>query len=98
MIPKANTLILAVLFIAAQLSLTHAAGAATHAIFDLSKPVGAPFPSNAFTVVAPENITGLRVNLPLPDCGAQPSDCDDLNAVNQMDGFNVQARLSISFD
>jgi dienelactone hydrolase len=78
--------------------LSQAAGAATHAIFDLSRPVGTPFPSNAFTVVAPENITALRVNLPLPDCTAQPSDCDDLNVVNQMDGFNVQARLSIPFD
>ena len=75
-----------------------AGGAATHARFDLSRPAGAPFPSNAFTVDAPENITGLRVNLPLPDCGAQPSGCDDLKVVNQMDGFNVQARLSIPFD
>lgn len=75
-----------------------AGGAATHAGFDLSTPAGAPFPSNAFTVAAPENITGLRVNLPLPDCGAQPSGCDDLNVVNQLDGFNVQARLSIPFD
>jgi len=98
MIPKANILTLAVLLIAAQLSLTQATGAATHAIFDLSRPAGVPFPSNAFTVVATENITGLRVNLPLPDCSAQPSDCDDLNVVNQMDGFNVQARLSIPFD
>ena len=67
MIPKANILTLAVLFIAAQLSLSRATGASTHAIFDLSRPAGAPFPSNAFTVVAPENITGLRVNLALPD-------------------------------
>src|SRR5215831_10512225 len=73
----------------------HIAG--THALFDLRTPQGAPFPTNAFTVAAPENITGLRVNLPLPDCGAQPSDCDDLNVVNQMDGFNVQARISIPF-
>jgi dienelactone hydrolase len=78
--------------------LCQAGGAATHARFDLSKPAGAPFPSNAFTVDAPENITGLRVNLPLPDCGAQPSECDDLKVVNQMDGFNVQTRLSIPFD
>src|SRR4051794_11757997 len=98
MIPKANILTLAALFIAVQLSLTQATFASTHPIFDLSRPTSTPFPSNAFTVVAPENITGLRVNLPLPDCSAQPSDCDDLSVVNQMDGFNVQARLSIPFD
>jgi dienelactone hydrolase len=72
--------------------------AATHVRFDISSPTGAPFPSNAFTVAAPENITGLRINLPLPDCSALPSDCDDLNVVNQLDGFNVQVRLSIPFD
>jgi len=75
-----------------------AGDAATHARFDLSSPAAAPFPSNAFTVVAPQNITGLQVNLPLPDCGLQSSQCDDLRVVNQMDGFNVQARLSIPFD
>jgi dienelactone hydrolase len=80
------------------LTLATFCSAATHARFDLSQPSGAPFPSNALTVPAPENITGIRVNLPLPDCGALPSECDDLSVVNQMDGFNVQARLAIPFD
>ena len=35
--------------------------------------------------------------LPLPDCQARPSDCDDLNVINTLDGFNLQARLSIPF-
>lgn len=70
----------------------------THARFDLSTPQGAPFPSNRFTVPEPSHITGLRVNLPLPDCDARPSDCADLRVVNELDGFNIQPRLSIPFD
>jgi hypothetical protein len=70
----------------------------THARFDLTTPRGAPFPSNIFTVGDPAHITGLRVNLPLPDCAARPSDCADLQVVNDLDGFNVQPRLSTPFD
>jgi hypothetical protein len=40
----------------------------------------------------------LRVNVPLPNCGTNPSDCADLTLVNQLDGFNLQPRLSIPFD
>ena len=39
--------------------------------------------------------TGLRVNLPKPDCGARPSDCADIDVLNQLDGFNIQPRISI---
>src|SRR5262245_18248907 len=69
----------------------------THALFDPAALQG-PFPSDRFTVPAPDHITGLRVNLPLPDCGARPSDCADLRVVNELDGFNIQPRLSVPFD
>ena len=82
----------------ALVALCHARGASTHVRFDLVTPEGAPFPSNRFTVAEPAHITGLRVNLPLPDCDARPSDCADLRVVNELDGFNVQPRLSIPFD
>ena len=68
------------------------------ALFDPSWPPGGPFPSNLFTVADPTHKTRLRVNLPLPDCLARPSDCRDLNVINTLDGFNVQPRLSIPFD
>lgn len=69
-----------------------------HALFDLSTPRGGPFPSDVFTVADPTQNTGLRVNLPYPDCSARPSDCRDLDVINALDGFNVQPRLSIPFD
>jgi hypothetical protein len=59
---------------------------------------GTPFPSDLFAVADPTQNTGLRVNLPKPDCLARPSDCQDLDVINTLDGFNLQPRLSIPFD
>lgn len=69
-----------------------------HALFNLDSPAGGPFPSNRFTVADESQNTGLRVNLPKPDCAARPSDCEDLDVINTLDGFNLQPRLSIPFD
>ncbi|MEO7145297.1 MAG: hypothetical protein ABI165_17515, partial [Bryobacteraceae bacterium] len=41
--------------------------------------------------------TGLRVNLPLPDCSAQPSTCTELTLLNQLDGFSPNPRVSVRF-
>ena len=65
--------------------------------FDLADPAGAPLPSDRFTVADSSQRTGLRVALPKPDCGVAPSDCDDLDVLNALDGFNLQPRLSIPF-
>jgi hypothetical protein len=65
--------------------------------FDLSDPHGGPFPADRFTVPDATQLTGLRVNLPKPDCSVRPSDCDDLDVLNTLDGFNLQPRLSIPF-
>ena len=65
--------------------------------FDLSSPTGGPFPSDLFTVDDPSHLTGLRVNLPKPDCAARPSDCADIDVINTLDGFNLQPRLRIPF-
>ena len=69
-----------------------------HALFDLDTPAGSPFPSARFTVADARQLTGLRVNLPAPDCRERVSDCQDLAVINTLDGFNVQPRLSIPFD
>ena len=74
------------------------ASAAVHALFDLGSPTTAPFPSNWFTVSDGNNITRLRVNLPRPDCQVRRSDCEDLDIINTLDGFNLQPRISIPFD
>lgn len=71
---------------------------AVHALFDLASPDNGPFPSDWFTVQDSDNITGLTVNLPLPDCTVRVSDCEDLDVINTLDGFNLEPRLSIPFD
>jgi hypothetical protein len=65
--------------------------------FDLSSPSGAPFPTDRYTVADPTQLTGLRVDLPRPNCTVRPSDCADIAVLNTLDGFNVQPRLSIPF-
>jgi hypothetical protein len=73
--------------------------AAVHALFDLSTPVGSPFPSDRFTVADSAQNTGRRVALPMPlDCIANQSDCDDITVLNELDGFNQHPRVSIPFD
>ena len=44
------------------------------------------FPTDTLTVPDPAQATGLRVNLPLPDCTAQPSTCSEISALNLLDG------------
>lgn len=56
-----------------------------------------PFPSNLSTVPDSSQATGVRVDLPLPNCTAFPSDCADIRVLDTLDGFNVQPRLRISF-
>ena len=53
------------------------------------------FPSNALTTKDPTQLTGLRVNLPMPNCATNPSDCADVAVLNTLDGFNIQPRISI---
>jgi hypothetical protein len=68
------------------------------ALFRVDDRRACPFPSDLFTVEDPTQNTGLRVNLPKPDCNARPSDCADIDALNALDGFNITPRISIPFD
>jgi hypothetical protein len=58
---------------------------------------GAPFPSDVFTERDDTQLTGLSVDLPKPSCVTRPSDCADIDILNELDGFNVDARVSIPF-
>ena len=58
---------------------------------------GQPFPTNLDTVSDATQVTGLRVDLAKPDCAARPNDCADVAVLNQLDGFNIQPRISIPF-
>lgn len=74
---------------------TEAAGVQVR--FSMDSPSTGPFPSNLFAVPDPSHNTGLRVNLPKPDCAVRVSDCRNIDVINTLDGFNLQTRLSIPF-
>lgn len=65
--------------------------------FDFSSPDRSPFPNDVFTRADLGQITYRRVALPRPDCGARPSDCADIDLLNELDGFNTQPRITIPF-
>jgi hypothetical protein len=87
-----------VLLIAAIVLTPALAVAATHPLFNPQSNTQSPFPSDRLTVFDGQQLTGLRVNVPSPNCATNPSDCADIALVNQLDGFNLQPRLSIPFD
>jgi hypothetical protein len=87
-----------VLLVAAALLTPALALAQTHPLFNLQSTTQSPFPSDRFTALDAQQLTGLRVNLPLPNCATNPSDCADLTLLNQLDGFNLQPRLAVAFD
>src|SRR5712692_3641341 len=93
--PHLAVFLLAVSLVLLWSPLTLAAG--VQARFNLESPTSGPLPSDVFTVPDPSHNTGLRINLPKPDCTVRPSDCADLDVINTLDGFNVQPRLSIPF-
>ena len=84
--------------LAITLLLSCLAAAQTHPLFNLQSATQSPFPSDRLTIFDSGQNTGLRVALPLPNCATNPSDCADLTLLNQLDGFNLQPRLSIPFD
>jgi hypothetical protein len=65
--------------------------------FDLSSPSSSPFPSDRFTRFDFTQNTFLRVNLPKPDCTVRVSDCQDIDVINTLDGFNIQPRITVPF-
>ncbi|PYS98018.1 MAG: hypothetical protein DMF63_18375 [Acidobacteria bacterium] len=77
---------------------TSSASANVHARFSLDSPSGGPFPSDRYTTIDPTQNTGLRIDLPKRDCSVRRSDCEDIDLLNTLDGFNMQPRLSIPFD
>ena len=73
--------------------------AAVRPLFDLRSTERGPFPSDRFTAADANQNTGRRVNMPMPpDCTTNASECEDRAVLNQLDGFNMQARISVPFD
>ena len=56
------------------------------------------FPNDRLTRKDSRQVTGLRVALPLRNCRARPSDCNERRLVNQLDGFDIDPRIAIRFD
>ncbi|HWB71356.1 MAG TPA: hypothetical protein VG452_03995, partial [Egibacteraceae bacterium] len=56
------------------------------------------FPSDALTVADARQATGRRVNLPLPDCAVWRSYCDELRLVNELDGFDLDPRVTVRLE
>src|SRR6266542_3845250 len=77
-------------------TLTVASG--VHPLFDVQSTTDSPFPTDRFTLTDSAQNTDQRVNLPMPNCAASPSNCGDVALLNQLDGFNIQPRISIPFD
>jgi hypothetical protein len=56
------------------------------------------FPSDELTIADDAQLTGRRLDLPLPDCQRFGSACDELRLVNQLDGFDLDPRIAIQLD
>jgi hypothetical protein len=54
------------------------------------------FPSDGLTVRDPGQLTGRRVDLPTASCGA-PITCGLVQQLNQLDGFDLDPRLAVTF-
>src|SRR5262249_24711187 len=65
--------------------------------FDPSIVAVGPFPTDFLTVRDSSQKTGLRMNIPLPNCDVEPSTCKEWNLINQLDGFNVFPKVHITF-
>jgi hypothetical protein len=66
-------------------------------LIDRDDPAATLFPSNHFTIFDFAQNTFRRVNLPRPDCVAQPVACEDVGVINTLDGFSVQPRINVPF-
>ena len=63
--------------------------AGTTVLFDPSTPATGPFPADSLTTFDPLQKTGLRVNMPVPDCNTQYTACQEGALLDGLDGFSV---------
>ncbi|HEY7203182.1 MAG TPA: hypothetical protein VIA61_02735 [Methylomirabilota bacterium] len=84
------------LSLAAALSLAASGGALTPPA-GWAAEVESLFPSDRLTTPDPQQSTGRRVTLPLPDCASDAAGCDEVRLLNELDGFSVNPRLAIRF-
>jgi hypothetical protein len=94
---KSRSLLVAV-FVVASLVPISASAASSVRVLTGSTPDTRIMPSNAYTVADGAQITGRRVNLPVPTCDSTNSSvCDDLRLLNLHDGFDLRPRVTVPF-
>jgi hypothetical protein len=71
--------------------------AATSVLYDPLSPTTGPFPSDLLTTPDPLQRTGLRLNLPVPDCATQYTQCQQTALLDQNDGFSLRPRIRVRF-
>src|SRR5258708_39643511 len=96
MVALKSLLLLAVLMMS--LVPIHASADARVQVLTGTTPETRVMPSNAFTVADATQLTGIRINLPVPACNAATSSiCDDLTLLNLEDGFDLRPRVTVPF-
>ncbi|MBZ5621041.1 MAG: Ig-like domain-containing protein [Acidobacteriia bacterium] len=71
--------------------------AGTTVLFDPATPATGPFPTDYLTLPDPAQKTGLRMDIPVPDCGSQYTACQEAGLLDQADGFSIRARAQVRF-
>jgi len=89
---------LVAIFVVAALIPVSASAAASVRVLSGSTPDTRIMPSNQYTVPDSAQITGRRINLPVPTCDSTNlSTCDDLRMLNLQDGFDLRPRVTVPF-
>jgi hypothetical protein len=73
------------------------APARVEARFDLQPDHPSPFPADWLTVADRSQLTGIRVANPLPRCVPARSVCDEVRLLAELDGFDLDPRLTVRF-
>jgi pimeloyl-ACP methyl ester carboxylesterase len=60
-------------------------------------PTIGPYPTDVLTTPDSTQKNGTRINLPMPDCNMFPTDCQDVQLLNQLDGFQTAPRITVNF-
>ena len=71
--------------------------AGTTVLFDPSTPEIGPFPTDFLTLPDLLQKSGLRVDIPVPNCASQYTACQEAGLADQLDGFSIRARVRVRF-
>jgi len=94
---KSRFLLVAIFLVVSLVPVT-ASAATSVRVLTGSTPETRIMPSDTFTVPDSAQITGRRVNLPVPPCDVTNSSiCDDLMLLNLQDGFDLRPRVTVPF-